>query len=95
MHETVTPNHRLEPEMSLRARQRISQLEREERQSLANFDDYRYRRSESALRGHRPRLQSRQWPWVLLIVGIVGVLIYAIATTPDWFGVEIGNWSAR
>lgn len=68
-------------DMPSRIQRRINQLEREERESLANYEDCRYQQPEPLLHPS----PGRQWPWALLVIGIVGFILYALMTTPDWF----------
>ncbi len=79
-----TPWHhyRTQPpiDMDSRIQQRIDKLEREERGRLLNYEDERY----VSPRDPQPA-QKREWPWMLLVIGIVGYVIYALMTTPDWF----------
>ena len=84
-----TPWHhyRTQPvDMRSRIQRRIDQLEREERERIVNYDDSRYQRPAPLLRERDCyRTQGRQWPWALLIVGIIGFVAYSLMTTPDWF----------
>jgi hypothetical protein len=75
-------HYRTQPaDMTSRVQRRINQLEREERERLVNFEDDRYQRPQDS---YEP--QGRQWPWALLVIGIMAYIIYALMTSPDWLG---------
>lgn len=71
-------------DMTSRIQQRINRLEREERERIVNYEDERYERPRD---DYQP--QGRQWPWLLLIIGIIGFVTYALLTTPDWFSTRL------
>ncbi len=83
-----TPWHhyRTQPvDMRSRVQRRIDQLEREERNRLLHREDDRVADIERPWVYHERPKKNREWPWALLVVGIIGVVIYSLMTTPDWF----------
>ncbi len=73
------------PDMTSRVQQRIDKLEREERERLLHRADARVVDIERPWEYREPPKKQREWPWVLLVIGIVGFIIYSLMTTPDWF----------
>ncbi len=78
-------HYRTQPvDMTSRVQQRLRTLEREERDRVLNRDDRRVADIERPLVFHETPKKPRQWPWVLLVGGIIGYIIYALMTSPDW-----------
>ncbi len=79
-------HYRTQPaDMTSRVQQRLRMLEREERDRVLNREPDRVADIERPWVYHQTPKKPPQWPWVLLVGGIIGFVIYSLMTTPDWF----------